>query len=179
MPSQCPRWWLEERLEFKFPLRESEWPRSYSCHSATLPLRGGVEPKEVLGGYWLVEALSLEEVVKWAQRCQVDEGDITKIRQVFGLRILRSRLAYLAGQAKIGKTAACSDRPAIGRSDILPPPQRRLWRFLRGKAEIVSLDSVKARLKVRIGVQREDAIYPEVEASGIGGVRAARQHPGQ
>ena len=42
-----------------------------------------IETKEVLGGYWLLEAPSKEEVVKWAQRCPADEGDIIEIRQVF------------------------------------------------------------------------------------------------
>ena len=43
-----------------------------------------IEAKEVLGGYWLVEAPSKEEVVKWAQRCPADEGDTIEIRQIFG-----------------------------------------------------------------------------------------------
>jgi hypothetical protein len=43
-----------------------------------------IETKEVLGGYWLVEAPSKQEVVKWAQRCPADEGDTIEIRQVFG-----------------------------------------------------------------------------------------------
>jgi len=42
-----------------------------------------IETKEVLGGYWLVEASSKEEVVKWAQRCPAQEGDTIEIRQVF------------------------------------------------------------------------------------------------
>jgi hypothetical protein len=42
-----------------------------------------IEAKEVVGGYWLVEAPSKEEVVKWAQRCPADEGDTIEIRQVF------------------------------------------------------------------------------------------------
>jgi hypothetical protein len=42
-----------------------------------------IETKEVLGGYWLVEASSKEELVKWAQRCPADEGDVIEIRQVF------------------------------------------------------------------------------------------------
>ena len=42
-----------------------------------------IETKEVLGGYWLVEAPSKEEVVKWAQRCPADEGDTIEIRQIF------------------------------------------------------------------------------------------------
>jgi hypothetical protein len=44
-----------------------------------------IEVKEVLGGYWPVEAPSKEEVVKWAQRCPADEGDTIEIRQIFGL----------------------------------------------------------------------------------------------
>jgi hypothetical protein len=43
-----------------------------------------IETKEVVGGYWLVEAPSKEEVVKWAQRCPADEGDTIEIRQIFG-----------------------------------------------------------------------------------------------
>ena len=35
------------------------------------------------GGYWLVEADSKEELVKWAQRCPADEGDVIEIRQIF------------------------------------------------------------------------------------------------
>ena len=43
-----------------------------------------IETKEVLGGYWLVEADSKEELVKWALRCPAAEGDVIEIRQVFG-----------------------------------------------------------------------------------------------
>jgi hypothetical protein len=42
-----------------------------------------IEAKEVLGGYWLVEANSKEELVKWAQRCPAEEGDVIEIRQIF------------------------------------------------------------------------------------------------
>jgi hypothetical protein len=42
-----------------------------------------VEAKEVLGGYWMVEAKSKDEVVKWAQKCPADEGDTIEIRQIF------------------------------------------------------------------------------------------------
>ena len=44
-----------------------------------------IESKEVLGGYWLVEAKSKEELVEWMQRCPAEEGDIIEIRQVFDL----------------------------------------------------------------------------------------------
>ena len=43
-----------------------------------------IETKEVLGGYWLVEAPSKEEVLKWVQRCPAAEGDTIEIRQIFG-----------------------------------------------------------------------------------------------
>ena len=42
-----------------------------------------IETKEVLGGYWLVEAKSKEEVVKWARRCPASDGDVIEIRQIF------------------------------------------------------------------------------------------------
>ena len=42
-----------------------------------------IETKEVLGGYWMLEADSKEELVKWAQRCPAQKGDVIEIRQVF------------------------------------------------------------------------------------------------
>ena len=44
-----------------------------------------IETKEVIGGYWLVEAESKEEVLTWVQRCPADPGDVIEIRQVFEL----------------------------------------------------------------------------------------------
>ncbi len=43
-----------------------------------------IEAKEVLGGYWMIEAKSKEDVVKWAQRCPAQDGDTIEIRQIFG-----------------------------------------------------------------------------------------------
>jgi hypothetical protein len=43
-----------------------------------------IETKEILGGYWMVEADSKEQLVKWAQRCPAEEGDVIEIRQIFG-----------------------------------------------------------------------------------------------
>ena len=42
-----------------------------------------IESKEVLGGYWHVEAESKDQVVKWAQRCPAMPGDTIEIRQIF------------------------------------------------------------------------------------------------
>lgn len=42
-----------------------------------------IESKEVLGGYWHVDANSKEELVAWAQRCPAEPGDVIEIRQIF------------------------------------------------------------------------------------------------
>jgi hypothetical protein len=41
------------------------------------------EAKEVIGGYWLIEAKSKEEAVGWAIRCPATDGDVIEVRQVF------------------------------------------------------------------------------------------------
>lgn len=41
------------------------------------------EAKEVIGGYWMIQAKSKEEAVKWAKRCPASDGDVIEIRQVF------------------------------------------------------------------------------------------------
>ena len=56
---------------------------SFSKGKPTLIDGPFIETKEVLGGYWIVEAKSKEEVVKWAQRCPADDGDVIEIRQIF------------------------------------------------------------------------------------------------
>ena len=42
-----------------------------------------IEAKEVVCGYWMVEAKSKEELVEWAQRCPADAGDVIEIRQIW------------------------------------------------------------------------------------------------
>ena len=42
-----------------------------------------IDSKEVLGGYWMVEAKSKDELLKWAQRCPADPGDVIEIRQIY------------------------------------------------------------------------------------------------
>ncbi len=39
--------------------------------------------KEVVGGYWLINARSKEEAVGWARRCPASDGDVIEVRQVF------------------------------------------------------------------------------------------------
>jgi hypothetical protein len=42
-----------------------------------------IEAKEVVGGFWLIQAKSKAEVVEWAQRCPAAPGDVIEIRQIF------------------------------------------------------------------------------------------------
>jgi hypothetical protein len=41
------------------------------------------EAKEVIGGYWMIEAKSKEEAVGWARRVPAGDGDVIEVRQVF------------------------------------------------------------------------------------------------
>jgi len=41
------------------------------------------EAKELVGGYWVIQASSKEEAVEWASRCPLGEGDTIEVRQVY------------------------------------------------------------------------------------------------
>ena len=41
------------------------------------------EAKEVIAGFWIIQAKSLEEAMEWASRCPLPEGGLMEIRQVF------------------------------------------------------------------------------------------------
>jgi hypothetical protein len=41
------------------------------------------EAKEVIGGYWLIQAKSKDEAVEWASRCPAEDGDVIEVRQVY------------------------------------------------------------------------------------------------
>jgi hypothetical protein len=41
------------------------------------------EAKELIGGYWMIEAASKEEAVEWASRCPGADGDTIEVRQVY------------------------------------------------------------------------------------------------
>jgi hypothetical protein len=43
------------------------------------------EAKEMIGGYWLIQASSKEEAVQWASRCPADDGNVIEVRQVYEL----------------------------------------------------------------------------------------------
>jgi hypothetical protein len=41
------------------------------------------ESKEVLGGFWIINAKSKEEAVEWAKRVPAREDDVIEVRQIF------------------------------------------------------------------------------------------------
>jgi hypothetical protein len=41
------------------------------------------EAKEVVGGYWLIQARDKAEAVEWAGRCPAGRGDMIEVRRVF------------------------------------------------------------------------------------------------
>ena len=45
------------------------------------------EAREVIGGYWLIEAKSKEEAVEWASRCPAADGDVIEVRQVYEMSV--------------------------------------------------------------------------------------------
>src|SRR6516225_8545401 len=40
------------------------------------------ESKEVIGGYWMIQAKSREEAIEWACRCAASENEVIEVRQV-------------------------------------------------------------------------------------------------
>jgi len=41
------------------------------------------ESKELVGGYWVIQAKSKQEAVEWASRCPLSEGGTIEVRQVY------------------------------------------------------------------------------------------------
>jgi len=50
---------------------------------ATLTDGPFIESKEVIGGYWIIQAKSKEAAVEWARCVPAAEGDVIELRQVF------------------------------------------------------------------------------------------------
>lgn len=43
------------------------------------------EAKEVVGGYWIIQAKSREEAIEWAKRCPGADNEVVEVRQVHEL----------------------------------------------------------------------------------------------
>jgi hypothetical protein len=56
---------------------------SFADGKATVTDGPFAEAKEMIGGYWMIEAKSKDEAVQWASRCPAAAGDVIEVRQVF------------------------------------------------------------------------------------------------
>jgi hypothetical protein len=61
------------------------------------------ETKEVIGGYWMIEAKSKEEAVGWAMRCPASDGDVIEIRPVFEITDFPQDVRKAADSATVRK----------------------------------------------------------------------------
>jgi hypothetical protein len=56
---------------------------SYSNGKATVTDGPFAEAKEVIGGYWIIQARSREEAIEWAKRAPMVNNEIIEVRQIF------------------------------------------------------------------------------------------------
>ena len=55
---------------------------SFAGGKATVTDGPFAEAKEVLGGYWMIQAKSKEEAIEWATRCPGSDNETIEVRQV-------------------------------------------------------------------------------------------------
>jgi hypothetical protein len=64
-----------------FPLRpEHVFPTQTA--GATVTDGPFAEAKEVIGGYWIIQAGSMEEAIEWAKRAPMSSNEINEVRQI-------------------------------------------------------------------------------------------------
>jgi hypothetical protein len=56
------------------------------------------EAKELVGGYWLIQAKSKEEAVEWASRCPASDGDVIEVRRVYEMSDHTPEVQEAAGE---------------------------------------------------------------------------------
>ena len=69
------------------------------------------EAKEVVGGYWMIQAKSREEAIEWASRCPASDNEIIEIRQVmemsdFSPEVQKAAEGFSDLQSKAGRKTA-------------------------------------------------------------------------
>jgi hypothetical protein len=56
------------------------------------------EAKEMVGGYWVIQAQSKEEAVEWASRCPMEGGGAIEVRQIFEMSDFPEDVQAAAGE---------------------------------------------------------------------------------
>jgi hypothetical protein len=60
-----------------------------------------IETKEVLGGFWIIQAQSKAEAVAWASRAPMPDGDIIEVRQVHEMEDFPADVQEAAGKQHV------------------------------------------------------------------------------
>jgi hypothetical protein len=55
------------------------------------------EAKEIIGGYWVIQAKSKDEAVAWASRCPAADGDVIEVRRVYEMADFPPEVQEAAG----------------------------------------------------------------------------------
>jgi len=56
------------------------------------------ESKEMVGGYWIIQARSKDEAIEWAKRAPMLDGDIIEVRQIQELSEFPEDIQRAAGR---------------------------------------------------------------------------------
>ena len=72
------------------------------------------EAKEVLGGYWMIQAASREEAINWAMRCPASDNEIIEIRQVQEFSDFPADVQEVVAGFPELQAASPLQKPAIG-----------------------------------------------------------------
>lgn len=64
------------------------------------------EAKEVVGGYWMIQAKSRDEAIEWAKRCPAAENEVIEVRQVHELADYPPEVQTVAGSLPAMQTSA-------------------------------------------------------------------------
>jgi len=57
-----------------------------------------IESKELVGGFWMIQARSREEAIEWAKRAPMLEGDVIEVRQIQELDEFPPEIQKAAGR---------------------------------------------------------------------------------
>ncbi len=70
--------------------------------------------KEVIGGYWIIQAKSREEAVEWARRCPAADGDVIEVRQVFEMSDFPEDVRKAADNRTVREQVTKANAPSRG-----------------------------------------------------------------
>ncbi|MHB8637186.1 MAG: YciI family protein [Fimbriimonadaceae bacterium] len=58
---------------------------SFAGGKPTVTQGGADEPRNVLGGYWIIKVTSRDDAIEWARQVPALDGDVIEVRQIFDM----------------------------------------------------------------------------------------------